>query len=63
MSIDNNLEQTVRSENQFIENDGDQSEGNVMGLLEWLFGEHIKMGVYAIVNLIDGKQYAGLSAP
>jgi group I intron endonuclease len=32
-----------------------------MGLLEWLFGEHIKMGVYAIVNLIDGKQYVGSS--
>ncbi len=34
---------------------------DVMGLLEWTFGERTKMGVYAIVNLVEGKQYVGSS--
>src|SRR5919108_4732661 len=35
--------------------------GDVMGLLKWPFGKDKKMGVYAIVNLVDGKVYVGSS--
>jgi group I intron endonuclease len=33
----------------------------MMGLLERSFGTSKKMGIYAIVNLVDGKQYVGSS--
>jgi len=32
-----------------------------MGLIDWLFGKITRMGVYAIVNKVDGKLYVGSS--
>jgi group I intron endonuclease len=38
-----------------------KSGGDAMGLIDWLFGKNTRMGVYAIVNKVDGKLYVGSS--